>query len=392
MPSSEFQADIESIARIAAIPTILDVIRQTTGMGFVAVARVTESRWVACSVLDDIDFGLSPGGELEIDTTICRDIREVRQTVAIDHVDEDRTYMGHQTPTMYGFQSYVSTPIILADGRFFGTLCAIDPKPAHVNNSKTIGMFKLFAELIGRQLDTDEDHAATEERLQEELRTSVVREQFIAVLGHDLRNPVAAVAAGTNILLRTASDEKSRSILAMMHKSTERMSSLISNVMDFARGRLGGGMIVERTTRTPLDEVLRQIVDELQLIWPDRRIDLEMKLDHVVRFDDARIGQLFSNLLSNALTHGAENGPITVSASTSGDAFHLAVANRGEPIPADAIPRLFQPFTRTENGLGSDGLGLGLYIAAQIAEAHHGTLSVTSTPDETRFTLRMPLE
>src|SRR6195952_5341772 len=222
MPTSDFQADIDAIEGNPTIPTILDVVHQTTGMGFVAVARVTESRWVACSVLDDIDFGLRPGGELQVDTTICHEIREVHKTIAIDHVAEDQTYVGHHTPAIYGFQSCISTPIILADGRFFGTLCAIDPKPARVNNSKIIGMFKLFAELIGRQLDVREETIATEAKLQEELKTSVVREQFIAVLGHDLRNPLAAIDAGTKILLRSPLDEKARSVLGKMQKSTAR--------------------------------------------------------------------------------------------------------------------------------------------------------------------------
>jgi hypothetical protein len=83
MPISDFQADIDAIKNIAAITTILDVIRQTTGLGFVAVARVTESRWVACSVLDDIEFGLKAGGELELDTTISRDANSIRPSPLI---------------------------------------------------------------------------------------------------------------------------------------------------------------------------------------------------------------------------------------------------------------------------------------------------------------------
>lgn len=131
----DFQEDIDAIQNIPAVPTILDVVCQTTGMRFAAVARVTEGRWVTCTVLDNIDFGLKPGDELKVETTICHEIRQSREPVIINHVAEDGSYCGHPTPTMYGFQSYISMPIIRKDGSFFGTLCAIDPAPAQLKNS-----------------------------------------------------------------------------------------------------------------------------------------------------------------------------------------------------------------------------------------------------------------
>ena len=151
-PVAELASDVDAIQSIAAVPTILDVICQTTGMRFAAVARVTESHWVACSVFDRIDFGLRPGDELKLDTTICNEIRQSRRSVIIDHVTEDRAFCNHPTPAMYGFQSYISVPIILADGTFFGTLCAIDPNPAQLNTPAIVGMFNLFADSLPRIL------------------------------------------------------------------------------------------------------------------------------------------------------------------------------------------------------------------------------------------------
>ncbi len=104
----------------------------------------------------------------------------------------------------------------------------------------------------------------------------------------------------------------------------------------------------------------------------------------------ARIGQLLSNLVGNALTHGATDKPVQVGASTVGDRFELWVANKGDPIPPSTIERLFQPFFRVAARPGQQGLGLGLYIASEIAQAHEGTLEASSTPEETRFTFRMP--
>jgi GAF domain-containing protein len=114
------ESSVEAIQSIDAVPSILDVVCMTTGMGFAAVARVTEERWIACSVKDNVAFGLKPGGELKLETTICHEIRQHRQAVVIDNVAEDPLYASHHTPAMYGLQSYISIPIVLPDGRFSG--------------------------------------------------------------------------------------------------------------------------------------------------------------------------------------------------------------------------------------------------------------------------------
>ena len=166
--NDNFQTDMAAIQGIAAVSHILDVACRMTGMGFAAVARVTEDRWVACQLIDTVDFGLQPGGELKIETTICQEVRARQEPVVINHVAENEYYAGRLVPAMYGFQSYISMPIILPDGRFFGTLCAIDPRPACVDTPEIIGMFKLFAELIGFHLSAQETLAASAADLTDE--------------------------------------------------------------------------------------------------------------------------------------------------------------------------------------------------------------------------------
>jgi signal transduction histidine kinase len=385
----DFQADIDAIDSIAAVPVILNVVCRVTGMGFAAVARVTEDRWVCLAVNDEIAFGLQPGGELKVETTICHEVRQARDAIIIDHVAEDDVYCGHHTPAMYGFQSYISMPIFLKDGSFFGTLCAIDRQPAKLRNPGVIGMFKLFAEMIAYHLDAGRRLASAEASLLDARAASELREQFIAVLGHDLRNPLASIAAGTRLIKKTPLDEKATTILDMMHKSVERMSALIDNVLDFARGRLGGGLTLSRS-RDPLEPALRHVIDELQSTHPDRVIEAKFNLTQPVHGDRVRIAQLFSNLLGNALTYGAEGAPVRVKVSTP-DQFELAVSNAGQPIPAATMERLFHPFSRGQVRPSQQGLGLGLYIASEIARAHGGTIDVTSDTKQTCFTLRMPL-
>jgi signal transduction histidine kinase len=387
----DFKADIDAIEAIAAVPTILNVVCRVTGMGFAAVARVTPERWVCLAVNDEIAFGLKPGGELKVDTTICHEVRQAREAVVIDHVAEDETYCQHRTPQMYGFQSYISMPIFLKDGSFFGTLCAIDPKPAKLNNPTVIGVFRLFAELIAFHLESGQRLASAEARLLDARAQSVLLEQFVAVLGHDLRNPLASIAAGTRLIQKSKLDDKALTILDMMKKSVERMSVLIDNVMDLARTRLGGGIVLKRTNE-PLEPALRHVVEELRSAHPQRAIEAQFDITRPVQADPDRVARLLSNLTGNALAYGAEGEPVRVSASTSADgSFELVVRNRGVAIPPAAMARLFLPFTRGDVRPHQQGLGLGLYIASEIARAHGGTLDVTSTAEETCFTFRMPL-
>ncbi len=153
----DFSHDIALIGNISTVPTILDVICRTTGMGFAAIARVTDEHWVACSVLDQIHFGLQPGGELPIETTFCRDVRQSREAVIIDHVDDDPLYQRSAIPRRYGFQSYISMPIFFADKSFYGTLCGIYPKPSAIKTPAAIGMFLMFAELIAFHINAEEN-------------------------------------------------------------------------------------------------------------------------------------------------------------------------------------------------------------------------------------------
>jgi signal transduction histidine kinase len=389
--SPNYQADVATINSIDAVPSILQVICHTTGMGFAAIARVTEGRWIACSVLDQIDFGLKPGGELKVETTICHEIRQCREGVVIDHVDEDEVYRGHPTPAMYGFQSYISMPIIRRNGSMFGTLCAIDLRPHRLKTPGVIGMFKLFAELIAFHIDSGDRLASTEASLLDEREAAELREQFIAVLGHDLRNPLASIDAAARLLLKTPLNEEASGMVTMMQSSVARMTSLINDVLDFARGRLGGGFTLQRNADLPLRPVLDQVVAELQSAWPDRVIEVDFDLSDPVDCDRDRIAQLFSNLVGNAVKHGSKAAPVRVQARTSQGALELSVANAGPPIPPLALERLFQPYTRGMGHSNPQGLGLGLYIASEIARAHGGLLTVTSSAEETRFTFRMPL-
>jgi signal transduction histidine kinase len=382
-------ADITAISRIDAVASILEIVCRTTGMGFAAVARVTRDRWVACAVRDEIAFGLLPGGELDVQTTICDEIRDSGRAVVIDHVAEDEQFRDHHTPRLYGLQSYISMPIILQNGAFFGTLCAIDPRPARLNRPEVIGMFKNFAQLIAFHLDAQERATKQDAALLDAQETAKLREQFVAILAHDLRNPLASIDAGVNVILRRNPDEKSRPIGEHIQKSVRRMAALIDDTLDFARGRLGGGFVLERDPDAPLSDYLQQVIGELRDL-SENPIEARINLAQPVNCDPKRVAQITSNLVANAMKHGAPGRPIRVWASTDEKGFELTVANEGDPIDEVVAQRLFQPFFRGSGRSSNQGLGLGLYIASEIARAHGGRIEVASSKDDTRFTLHIP--
>lgn len=237
--------------------------------------------------------------------------------------------------------------------------------------------------------------AATAEGAASEVRaTAEMREQLLAILGHELRNPLAAIASGLGLLKRESAGASARAqrVTGLMEASVIRASVLIENVLDFARGRLGGGIELKRETSKPLAPVLEQVMAELRLVAPGRDIVGAIDLPGPVAADHARIGQLVSNLLGNALTHGAPDEPVRLEAAVRDGLFELSVANGGEPIAADMMANLFRPFYRGQDNANKRGLGLGLHIASEIAKAHGGTLTAASNSEETRFTFRMPVE
>jgi signal transduction histidine kinase len=371
--------DLASVAAIDAVPTILKVVSEVTGLRLALIARVTDDSWTALAVLDRMNFGLSVGDHLDVATTLCSEVRATSEPIIMEHA-------------MYKFESYIAVPIFRTNGEYFGNVCALDAAPAALRDSKTLAMMRLFAELISLQLATVEQSTRDREALSTERQTAELREQFIAVLGHDLRNPLGAIMSGTALLLGSSSDPASRTVLERIRRSGRRMSRLIDDILDFARGRLGSGITLARE-ELDATALARDVVEEITGANPDRTIRVAAETPIPARLDRSRIAQMLSNLVGNAVEHGAPTQPIDVSVQHDADCVVFAVVSRGAPMPEDTKARLFQPYFRPGNDDGAprSGLGLGLYIAAEIARAHGGRISATCTPEgTTTFSVGLP--
>lgn len=382
--------DIAEIGRIAAVPRILETVAHITGSRFTAIARVTETTWTACATYDTLGFGLVPGGQLVLETTICDEIRQSTKAVVFAHASQHPVYSQHHTPRMYGLESYASVPIFRPDGRFFGTLCAIDSAPANFDEAHILRSMELLAELVGNYLDTEERLEQAAVALSDAHQVAELRDQFIAVLGHDLRNPLQSISIVTEALEAAPHSEQQQRMFNHITASVDRMEGLVSDVLDFARGRLGGGIPVAMRSVDRLAVDLQHVVDEVATATGRSDIAVRMEIGGAVVCDPDRLGQLLANLLTNAVQHGDAAAPIGLDVQAGAEGLVLSVRNGGH-IPAERLATLFRPFSREQAEVPRPGLGLGLYIAAEIARSHAGTLVVAS--DEatgTAFTFRMP--
>jgi signal transduction histidine kinase len=380
--------DLKAIARIEAVPTILRTIRESTGLGCAFIARVRSGAWVACAVQDHIDLGVRVGGDLDVADALCNWVRETHQPIIVDHASQGPPNRFKATLSKHGVESYIGVPIFRSNGDYFGTLCGLDRVPQALSDGRALATLELFSELISRQLEAEARHEDSRDELTREREASKLREEFVAVLGHDLRNPLSSIKTGTEMLLyRTVGDAERRTLERIL-SSSNRIAELVDDLLDLTRGRLGGGILLDVGDVGDLGARLGHVVDEVRAANPERAIDWSSSLGPVF-CDERRIEQLLSNLLTNAIEHGAPGTSICVSARGTDGSLEIKVENQGDPIPEDVRDRLFHPYFRIHKSGRRQGLGLGLYIAREIAKSHGGTLELESSASGTVFTFTM---
>jgi signal transduction histidine kinase len=224
-----------------------------------------------------------------------------------------------------------------------------------------------------------------------------LNEMFVAILGHDLRNPLATLVTGSELLRSQATEPMQERVLQRMTAAAGRMTRMIDQLLDLTRARLAGGLGFA-AARKPVDvaSLVQRTVDELRGAHPERALSLEVDGDATIHGDADRLLQLFSNLLANALNHGSPAAPVVVcvAQTVAGSEREVVVTVRnGGVIPADLLPTLFDPFRLRETASGkARGLGLGLYISKQIADSHGARIEVASSPErgETTFAVHLP--
>ncbi|HEX5753827.1 MAG TPA: PAS domain-containing protein [Archangium sp.] len=224
----------------------------------------------------------------------------------------------------------------------------------------------------------------------ERKRAEQFRERLMGIVSHDLRSPLHGISLTTEQLLRH--EDVSRTVLAGVQRiarSAERMARMITDLLDFTRARLGGGIPLQRRP-CQLVDLVRATLEELEVQHPGRTVLSHAPGPYTGEWDPDRLTQVVSNLVDNALQHGARDTPVEVRLGHEDATFVLTVHNQGPPIPEALLPHVFDPFRRA-NHPSRQGLGLGLYIVQQLVLAHGGSITVSSQVDSgTTFTVRLP--
>jgi hypothetical protein len=371
--------DIAGIAASEATTELMTALCDVTGLGFTVIAEVSENGWTACAVLDRIQLGVVQGQRLDLSITLCNEVRKSGHAILIDQASTDPHYCTHPIPKMHGFESYVSVPIVLTSGDYLGNLCALDRAPKPISDPRIQLMFHCYARLIAEHV---EDHATRQTKRVGPLNRHIVgnlRGLFVAMLAQSSQNPAQLVP-----------DPAVRQLAARASNEGHRLRSLVNDVLAYARGRLNGGMPGYIWKVDDLHARLKAVVANTVAANPNRTIITNISFDQPVDCDPTRIQELASNLLNNALAHGAPSGPVSFIASAQNNDLEIAVWNEGNVISTQGLRDVFSPALRP----GSDppAARQGLYTCAEIVRAHLGTIRVTSSPTEgTQFVARIPV-
>jgi signal transduction histidine kinase len=218
---------------------------------------------------------------------------------------------------------------------------------------------------------------------------------FLGVLGHDLKNPLAAISGCAELQLLPSTPDRQAKLASQILISASRMSRMITDLIELTRLRFGSGIVVRRAP-ADLRRICVSAIEEMEAIYPDRIFELNCDDELFGEWDAARMTQVLSNLLGNAIQHGSARFPVSMTAKSNDHEVALEVHNQGAAIPPDAIPMLFDslfqggPRERSADDRSSS-LGLGLYIAKEIISAHGGSIEVRSSDDEgTTFVAHLP--
>jgi two-component sensor histidine kinase len=351
-------AAVEAVGRINAVLSILELVLDSTGLGFGAVARVTETSWTACAVLDRIGFGLPVGGTLEVATTFCSEIRASSTPIVIDQASRDAVYCAHRTPKMYGFESYIAVPIILRSGEVFGTICALDPKPAKLSDPKTLKTLQLFAELIGSQLELDET-------LADQRKAITHQTLLINELNHRVKNTLATVQSIAFQSLKNAQS------LAHAH---ERMESRL-----MALARVHDVLTQERWDSAELETIVQKAILPFEGVGL-QRFRLSGPLVRLPPHQVLPLSMAIHELLTNALKYGALSQPagwVDIRWNHAGDGRNLAFRWSEHDGPPVRPP--------SERGFGTRLIQRGL------AQELGGSVEINFNPTGVTCTISIPL-
>lgn len=381
-PSSTVES-IELLTSLDSVAALLRVVCDISGLGVATVAEVTEQRWIACAVEDRIAFGLQPGAELDLESTLCNHVRSSHDAVIISDVTQNPTYCDHPAPGLYGWKSYLSVPVFRPNGTFFGTLCAFDPQPApRLEQRPVIDTLDGFARLLGELLAREEQRREASPGARGDLDLTPLREQLLVLLEEDLQRPLQALA-------KEASADAAQA--QRLQAEAQRLAERSAAAADFVRVRLGHGLPLKLTLVEGVNERLTNLLATLQARFPDQTLGSELpELPAAVRLDLPRLLQAMGALLEWVASRNPAGGTLLLRGELDERCYRLAVESRTAVVDPGSLSQVFQPALTEATPEQPARLELSLYLAQEVARGHGGSLVARQENGRLRFILTLP--
>lgn len=433
------QQDIQTVQEIPIIPSMLDSLCSTLGLGWAAISRVTENKWVACSVKDDLGYNLGPGDEIPFENTFCKDVRNSGQLVVMDDATTDEQYKDHPIPAMFGFRSYLSFPIVLPDGTFFGTLCGLDPEPRKMNNPTVRGMFKLYSELIAFHLQNHKETSKgndplnkdlpLKERLEAQkkftrtLETKVIsitqelvkqniimdrmREdlrKFTSISSHQLQEPLRKMQVISSLIEEKEAERlspQSKHYFRRIKRSAQQMRDLVTALFTYSQMAFQQGHFKS----TSLDDLLKTPLETLKEEIESKNAEVKIRSSIDLNVNQEQFQLLLELMLDNSLkfSHPERTPEIVVEGKGISHDFnshslrvhgkgykHITIQDNGigfDPNLGDELFKLFQTLPGSEQ----NGSGAGLAVVKKVVENHHGFIKAHGDPGKgAQFDIYIP--
>ncbi|WP_267407567.1 GAF domain-containing protein [Pseudomonas sp. GM_Psu_2] len=381
-PSSTVES-VELLTSLDSVAALLRVVCDISGLGVATVAEVTEQRWIACAVEDRIAFGLQPGAELDLESTLCNHVRSSHDAVIISDVTQNPTYCDHPAPGLYGWKSYLSVPVFRPNGTFFGTLCAFDPQPApRLEQRPVIDTLDGFARLLGELLAREEQRREASPGARGDRDLTPLREQLLVLLEEDLQRPLQALA-------KEASADAAQA--QRLQAEAQRLAERSAAAADFVRVRLGHGLPLKLTLVEGVNERLTNLLATLQARFPDQTLGSELpELPAAVRLDLPRLLQAMGALLEWVASRNPAGGTLLLRGELDERCYRLAVESRTAVVDPGSLSQVFQPALTEATPEQPARLELSLYLAQEVARGHGGSLVARQENGRLRFILTLP--
>lgn len=388
--STKSKCDPTVASEVETIDRALRAVCHTTSMRVAALVQEHDGQSVVVRIVDSAGLDISSAELLSLDVPFTSGVITDHYFLSSSHPSASGRLLLKGPIHSFEFPYYVCAPVYAPNGAILGMLWAMDMERAPQLSGPVRDLVLCLAELIGYREAVKREPDVL--RSNPDAAVQALPERVIGLLGHELRTPLSTMSTALQILVSLPIDKKGLEVVRIAQNSVRQMTETIENIVDFARARLGGGMVLHRSGSENLELILYKIVQEAQLKHPEHCVDADFDLSLPVDCDAQKVGRLASNLLTSSIKTAVAENPIHVVARTLHGALEISVTNKGAALVSSPLGTKVSQIGEEILDTNFRGGALSLFVCESIATAHGGTLNLTSNAEESSFFFRMPLD